>query len=120
MKTKNIVLVFFSLLTFAAHSQNEKDTIVEPIAAFTELKVKTNNLDELKNFDWNTVREIFHENEKDQDITLAFAYINKSEVDKSKIRVDNFDFKFKGKTSELENLVNMSKKMIDKLINIEH
>ena len=117
MKTKNIVLGFFSLLTFAAYSQNEKDSIIEPKAAFTEFKVKTNNLDELKNFDWNTVREIFQENDKDQDITLAFAYINKSEVDKSNIKVDNFDFKIKGKTSELENLVNMSKNMIDTLMN---
>ncbi len=113
MKIKNIVLGFFSLLTFAAHSQNHKDTIIEPIVAMTEYKVKTNNLDELKNFDWNTVRKIFQENDKDQDITLAFAYINKSEVDKSNIKIDNFDFKIKGKTSELENLVNMSKNMID-------
>lgn len=118
MKIKNIVLGFFSLLTFAAHSQNEKDTVIVPKAAMTEFKVKTNNLDELKNFDWNKVREIFQENEKDQDITLAFAYINKSE-DKSNIRVNNFDFKVKGKTSELENLVNMSKDRIDKMINLE-
>jgi hypothetical protein len=119
MKTKNILLGIFSLLTLATYAQNEKNEKVKTKTAVTELKVETENLDELKNFDWDMVKEMFKENDAEQEITLTFAYVNKSEVDKSKVRVDNFEMKWAGKTSDLDKLTATMKKSFEKLEEID-
>ena len=82
MKTKNILIGILSLMTFVTYAQTEKSQKVESKTAVTQLKVETENLGELKNFDWNMVKEMFEENDSEQEITLAFAYVNKSEIDK--------------------------------------
>jgi hypothetical protein len=115
MKTKNLLLGLFSLVTFAAYAQTEKSKKVALRTAVIELKVETENLDELKNFDWNTVKEMFQENDAEQEITLVFAYVNKSDIDKSKVRVDNFEVKLTGKTADLDKLTSRLKKSFDKL-----
>jgi len=119
MKTKNILLAIFALMTFATYAQSEKNKKVELKTAVTELKVKTENLEELKNFDWNIVEEMFKENDAEQDISLAFAFENKSEIDNPKVRVDNFEMKLTGKTADLYKLTARLKKSFDKLHDIE-
>jgi hypothetical protein len=119
MNTKNILLGIFSLMTFATYAQTEKSEKAETKTAVTELKVETENLDELKNFDWNMVKEMFQENDAEQEITLSFAYVNKSDIDKSKVRVDNFEMKLTGKTADLEKLTARLKKLFDKLDEID-
>lgn len=119
MKTKNILLGIFTLMTFATYAQSEKSKKEESKTAVTELKVEMENLEELKNFDWNIVKEMFQENDAEQEITLAFAYVNKSEIDKSKVRVDNFEMKLTGKTADLDKLTARLKKSFDKLDEID-
>lgn len=119
MKTKNILLGIFSLMTFATYAQTEKSENVESKTVVTELKVETENLDELKNFDWEMVKEMFQENDAEQEITLAFAFVNKSEIDESKVRVDNFEMKLTGKTADLDKLTARLKKSFDKLDEID-
>lgn len=119
MKTKNILLGIFSLLTFATYAQTEKTKKVESKTAVTELKVETENLNELKNFNWNMVKEMFQKNDAEQEITLVFAYVNKSEIEKSKVRVDNFEMKLTGKTVDLDKLTERLKKSFDKLHEID-
>jgi tRNA A37 N6-isopentenylltransferase MiaA len=80
--------------------------------------VETENLDELKNFDWNMVKEMFQENDTEQEITLAFAYVNKSNIDKSKIRVDNFKMKLTCQKTDLEKLTAILKKSFDEMVEI--
>jgi len=115
MKTKNLLLGIFSLITVATYAQTEKSAKVEKKIVVTNLKVKTGNLDELKNFDWNMVKEIFQKNDPEQKITLAFAYVNKSEIDKSKAQVNHFEMKLTGKTADLDNLTAKLKKSFNKL-----
>ena len=97
MKIKNILFGILSLLTFATYAQTEKSGKVEPNNAVTEFKVETDNLNELKNFDWKTVKEMFQNNEAEQKITLTIAYLNKSGIDKLRVEV-----KLTGKTTDLD------------------
>ena len=119
MKTKNILLGIFSLISFVTYAQTEKSEKVETKTAVTELKMETENLDELKNFDWNMVKEMFEENDSEQEITLAFAYVNKSETDKTKVRVDNFEMKLTGKKADLDKMTSRLKKSFEKLGEID-
>ena len=115
MKTKNLLLGIFSLVTFAAYAQTEKSKKVALRTAVIELKVEAENIDELKNFNWNMVKEMFQGNDAEQEITLAFAYVNKSDLDKSKVHVDNIEMKLTGKTADLDKLTSKLKKLFDKL-----
>jgi len=119
MNTKHILLGIFSLMTFASYAQTEKSGKAEIKTSVTELKVKTENLDELKNFDWNMVKEMFQEDDAEQEITLVFAYVNKSNIDKAKIRVDNFEMKLTCKKADLEIQTAKLKKSLDKLVEID-
>jgi len=100
-------------LTFTVYAQNNKLTVTKTSA--TELKIETENIDELRDFDWEIATKMFPSNKNNQEITLVFAYVNKTEIDKSKIRVDNFEFKVTGKTSDLDTLTSKLKKIFVKL-----
>ena len=118
MKAKSILIAVFTLLTFGSFAQTEKSELPETKNAVTDLTVETSNLDELRNFDWTMVKEMFQDNDKDQEITLAFTYLNKDKIDKTKIRVDNFRFKVTGKTADLDKLTASLKKSFEKLSEI--
>jgi hypothetical protein len=115
MKTKSILLGILSLMTFATSAQTEKHKVIEPKKAKTEFKFESENLSELKNFDWNMLRELFEENDSEEEITLTIAYVNKSAIDKSKLRVDNFELKLTGKTADLDKLTSKLKNSIEKM-----
>lgn len=119
MNAKNYLVGFFTLLAFSGFAQTEKNPVPETKNAVTEFSVKTSDLDELKNFDWTVFNEMFGDNDKDQEITLAFTYLNNAETDKPKIRVDNFSFKVSGKTADLEKLTARLKKSLERLTEIK-
>jgi hypothetical protein len=119
MKTKNILFVILALLTFASYSQTVKKNMTETKSALTEFLVETDNIEELKSFDWSMVAEMFQENDENQEITLGFSYVNKSEIDKTKVRVDNFEFKVTGKTSNLKNLTSKLRRTFEKLSELD-
>ena len=119
MKTKNILIGILSLLTFASYAQTVKKNTTETKSAITEFLIETNNIEELKSFDWSMVAEMFQENDENQEITLGFSYVNKSEIDKTKVRVDNFEFKVTGKTSNLKNLTLKLRRTFEKLSELD-
>tara|TARA_B110000090_G_scaffold126837_1_gene140232 strand:+ start:316 stop:690 length:375 start_codon:yes stop_codon:yes gene_type:complete len=119
MKTKNILFGILALLTFASYSQTVKKNITETKSAIMEFLVETDNIEELKSFDWSMVAEMFQENDEHQEITLVFSYVNKSEIDKTKVRVDNFEFKVTGKTANLKNLTSKLRRTFEKLSELD-
>jgi hypothetical protein len=119
MKTKNILIGILSLLTFASCAQTVKKNITETKSAITEFLIETNNIEELKSFDWSMVAEMFQKNDENQEITLGFSYVNKSKIDKTKVRVDNFEFKVTGKTSNLKNLTSRLRRTFEKLSELD-
>jgi hypothetical protein len=65
------------------------------------------------------VAEMFQENDENQEITLDFSYVNKSEINKTKVRVDNYEFKVTGKTSDLKNLTSKLRRTFEKLSELD-
>jgi hypothetical protein len=118
MKTKMILIGILSLVTLVSFAQNNINGATISKSAVTVLKLETNNLSELKDIDWNMVEDIFEDNDKDQNITLAFGYTNKSEADASSTVINNFSIEFKGKSSDLKDLIDKSKKQIQRLVEL--
>lgn len=119
MKTKNISFSIIFFMALASCIPFEKEELIESETAITAFKVKAENLNELKNFDWKTVKEMFKENDEDQEITLEFEFVNNTPTDTSKKRLDNFTFKLIGKTSHIDNMISKLKRMIDKITDVD-
>ncbi len=111
----NILIVVFTFFAFASYAQTEKSEVIEAETAVTEFKIKAENIDELKNFDWEIVDQIFKENDGDQKILLAFTFENTSAIDKSKVKLENFEVKATGLTSDLNKLTEQLKRSVEKL-----
>jgi hypothetical protein len=116
MKTKMILIGILSLVTFASFAQKNTNEATITNSAVTVLKLETNDLKELKDIDWDMVEDIFEDNDKDQNITLAFAYTNNSEANASPTVINNFSIEFKGKSSDLSDLIDKAKKQIQRLV----
>lgn len=99
----------FAFFSFAVNAQTEKAKEI----TVTEFKVETDNLGELKNFDWNIVTKMFEDNTPETEIKIVFAYTQK--VQFGTANIDDFKLKVIGKTSELVSLINKSKGIISKL-----
>ncbi|WP_372756751.1 hypothetical protein [Mariniflexile sp.] len=119
MKTKIFLLGIFYIFTFTTYGQRDKSMEIEINTITKELKVTTENLEDLKNFDWNIITEMFQENDENEEIALAFSFENKSELNKAKVRIDNFKMKITGKGSNLEKLTSRLKKSFEKLDKID-
>ena len=110
MKLRNILFSVFCLCSFTTFAQTEKDSKVKSDNSVTEFKLKTDNAQELKNFDWNTVSEIFKQNDGTQEISLSFALVTKSKSDNAKSTTNNFEYKLTGKTADLDKMIVMLRK----------
>ena len=116
MKSRILLLSLLLIASIATYAQSDKT--IEEKTMVTELKFEIENIEEMNDFNWEVINEIFKENDADQEITLAFAYANKSGKT-SEIRIDNFDFKVKGKTSELESMTSKLKRSFKRLSKFE-
>ena len=118
MKLKNLLFGIFSILTLSIFSQNLEKNVIATTSAVTEFQLKTSNIEELGTYDWTTINDIFKENDKNQIIKLAFEYENPSKKRNSKPNMKNLKFEISGTTEELPELIEKSKRMVSKFIEI--
>ncbi len=118
MKLNNLLFGIFSFIALSGYSQIQEKKIKATTASVTEFHLKTTNIDELKSFDWTTINEVFENNDRDEILTLAFEYENPSKKRNSKPNLKNLKFEVTGTTRELPDLIEKSKKMISKFLEI--
>ncbi|MEB8327924.1 hypothetical protein OO009_01035 [Flavobacteriaceae bacterium KMM 6897] len=109
MVLKKSLLAAFIFFSIAIHGQTE----ISPTTAVTAFKVETDHLEELTNFDWDVVVDIFETNAPETEIKIILAYNHKVQFNHT--NVDNFELKVGGKTSELALMIKKSKGIIAKL-----
>ena len=110
MKNKKILIGTLTLIVFAfiaftqigATKKNNK-------TALTSLEIKGDSKDELKNFDWKTIEEMFKENNPEQNISIAVILLKGSDRD------DNLRLELTGKTEDIDILTRKLKKSIESL-----
>lgn len=118
MKLKNLLLTIFTLITVSLYSQNTETKLEAATKAVTGFELKTDKIEELRDFDWTTLNDLFETNEEDQLIKLAFEYDNNSKKRNSKPSIKNLKFEVAGTTEELPELIEKSKKMVSKFLEI--
>lgn len=108
MNFKNILFFLLSFTPFICFAQVQKINKPSEILV-KEFRIDAKNMNELKNFNWEMIPEMFKTNQKDDNITLSVFYSNKNEVSNSKTKVTSFNYKVSGKTENLSSLISKSK-----------
>ncbi|OAQ40788.1 hypothetical protein A5893_07580 [Pedobacter psychrophilus] len=108
-KTLLSILFFIPFLSFA---QVEKPAKTSEILV-KEFRIEAKNMDELKNFNWEMIPEMFKTNYKTDSITLSVSYANKDNVSKSSSKVIKFNYKISGKTEDISKLISASKSAVN-------
>jgi hypothetical protein len=117
MKKLATLLLLFSLSAFLA--QNKSVAINESIdlntnAKITSVSYNVNSIKELESIDWNEIKEIFETNKDEQIINLSFG-IDLKKPSHKKVTISG-KFSVEGKTKDIDNLIEKSKKGIKGLV----
>ncbi len=103
-----LLLFFF----FTGNAQEKKGEATTTVSTF---QLKAANLEELSDINWQDIRDIFKENSPEAPITLAFVVsTNMKQAD-----AQNFRFKITGKTSELDQMIIASQKVLREMESLE-
>ncbi|GAA4326419.1 hypothetical protein GCM10023115_38980 [Pontixanthobacter gangjinensis] len=113
MKLKHLfpILCIASVTSLGAQTKSEEK--VKPEISITNLNIKTHELSELKDFDWNSFDSIFQNNSPETEINLSFELDRSIKLNSSNI--DDFKFVVTGKTSELDSLKIRARRILTKL-----
>ena len=117
MKLRNLTLVIFTFLTFATFAQSGKSVQIKSDKSVSELTIETQSFEELSQFNWSSVYNIFESNDPDQKIKLHFGFNQKLELENSDI--EKWSITLSGKTSELESMIKRAKSILNKLQEIQ-
>lgn len=120
MRIKSILIGILSLITLTTYAQYKKSEKIEDDTTIKKLKIKIATPEELKNFDWNGLKEVFQENDAEQEVTLSLEYENKSESEKSKVKVDNFEIEITVRAADLDQLTKSLEKLSKKLYKLNN
>ena len=114
MIRKIFLIGALTLLTFTTYSQSKKNSSDEIKTSVTTFDISTDNIDDLKNIDWEGVKEAFDSNEKDDLITISVVYNakNKSTVNLNKEGEDNFKIEISGKSSMIDKHIDHLQRML--------
>ena len=103
---KKVSVILLLLISVVTYSQNSGTTAEIKKSTLTKLIYTVNSIEELKSINWNDVKDIFKEDNKEETIVLGFKVkgINKEEIKHS--------FEVKGKVSDIDNTIEITKKVI--------
>ncbi|MEL4308409.1 hypothetical protein [Joostella sp. CR20] len=121
MKVKQTFFGILAFLVFTAVSaqNNVTSTVLSEKTVVTGLKIKVNDFEKLKNFDWNEFKGMLQGRDLGQEITIEFEYENNSENDDLESEIENVAIKVTGKLSDIDELTERVKNSINTMDKME-
>lgn len=89
---KKVIVILLLLISVVTYSQNPGATAEIKENSVTKLIYTVNSNEELKSINWSDIKDIFKEDSKEETIVLGF--------------------KVKGKVSDIDNTIEITKKVI--------
>lgn len=115
---KGLLLGLFSLLATNAFAQTSPYVTIESKVGVTAFEIQSDNLEELKNFDWSVVKDIVKNNDEEQWVEIKLSYLNTTESNRTKTKVDKFSVKSDGKTTDIEKVIGQIKKLVNAIYGV--
>ena len=118
--TITLIFTMLSLFTFSQDKNNTETKTSERVfneANVTELTLKSDEENGFKNINWKDIKDIFSENNKDQDIRITFIDEHEAILSDSlkDTKITMRKISVSGKSKDIDRLIRRSKKMIKKL-----
>lgn len=118
MKTKNILIAIISLLSFASYAQNDNEQKDNKSIKQIDFKIETDNIEDLRNYNWESVKDVFKGNEPEDKITISYTFNGNFNHVNGKTQLNHFGFKASGKTANIDELTLKLKTSIAHLDNL--
>ena len=113
MKSRSLFLFVFLFVSATMYSQDEPSKY-EVVTSILRYDISAEDIDELKNFDWNFILESFSNNPPDKPVSVRFEYNQDGKLGDT--HIDGFSFEVSGKSSEAQEIVDKSKSIIHEFI----
>lgn len=110
MKKILVIIMIFCAGYTQAQEQKSKTTV-------SSFSIETNSLNELKNFDWRSVKKFFKDNEKNDSIQIKF-YLKNDKDSSKELNLNVSSTTIKGQTHELKEMIRTAKRMTKEIIKI--
>lgn len=106
-----IILIFCS-----GYTQAQKQKLKATVSSFS---VETNSLEELKNYDWKSLKHFFKDNEMNDSIQIKICLKDDdSKGSNKKFKLNSSSTTIKGQTHELKKIIRTVKRMSKAIIKI--
>ncbi len=92
---------------------------IENSSTVKEFALKTSDIQTLKKFNWNKVKDVFKDNKATDSITIKIAYMKTENADGTHPEFDNIETTIKGQQSELNQLIKTAKKLAKQIVKSE-
>ena len=107
MKTKKIIIGTLAVFIFAFIAFTLFNPVKNDKVAITSFEIKAENVEELKDFDWNEINEMFKKNNPEQEISLAVILLKKSKTG------EDLKYKVTGKSENIDVLMKNIKRQLE-------
>ncbi len=112
MKKLLVILLLVNLNVLYSQEIENTNTV-------KEFALKTSDIQTLKKFDWNKVKDIFKDNKATDSIKISIAYVKKENADGTHPEFDNIETTVKGQQSDLNELIKTAKKLAKQIVKSE-
>ena len=110
------LLVIMMMIFCAGYTQAQKQKLKATVSSFS---VETNSLEELKNYDWRSLKHFFKDNEKNDSIQIKICIKNDDSKGSNKeFKLNNSSTTIKGQTYELNKMIRTVKRLTKEIIKI--
>ena len=111
---KKLILIIFFINLNLLYSQETKG-----LSTTKEFSLKTSDIQTLKKFNWNKLKDIFKDNKETDSIKITIAYFKNENADGTHPEFDNIETAVKGQKSELNQLIKTAKKLAKQIVQSE-
>ena len=112
MKKLLVILLLVNLNVLYSQEIENTNTV-------KEFALKTSDIQTLKQFDWNKVKDIFKDNKATDSIKISISYVKKENADGTHPEFDNIETTVKGQQSDLNELIKTAKKLAKQIVKSE-
>ena len=109
--------LFIVSISAFAQQKTEESKPVKTTHNVTAIMLETDDIEDLRKFDWNEMLEMLSENTNDdKEFKFTLSYSNPDEKKGDEFSYDNFKFSVSGKSKDAKKLLKNSQKVVTRFL----
>ena len=109
--------LFIVSISAFAQQKTEESKPVKNAHNVTAIMLETDDIEDLRKFDWNEMLEMLSENTNDdKEFKFTLSYSNPNKKKEDEFSYDNFKFSVSGKSKDAKKLLKNSQKVVTRFL----